>query len=130
LIKNYNILSSFGLCSNQDILIDHVRNYAAEVNNYRNNSVFTGSLASKLHIRENVRNYSTNANNDINNSAFEDATGAIASYTNLHLGETKDELRLKYSKRALVYGIQNDITKQIYIGSTADGFVRLSAHLF
>jgi hypothetical protein len=130
LIKNYNILSSFGLCSNQDILIDHVRNYAAEVNNYRNNSVFTGSLASKLHIRENVRNYSTNANNDINNSAFEDATGAIASYTNLHLGETKDELRLKYSKRALVYGIKNDITKQIYIGSTADGFVRLSAHLF
>ena len=129
LIKNYNILSSFGLCSNQDILIDHVRNYAAEVNNYRNNSVFTGSLASKLHIRDKVRNYSTNANNDINNSAFEVATGAIATYTNLHLRETRAELRLKYKNRGLVYGIQNDIDKKIYIGSTALGYERLQTHL-
>jgi group I intron endonuclease len=58
-----------------------------------------------------------------------DATGAIASYTNLHLPEIVNEIRYKYKGKGIVYGIQNNINKKLYIGSSADGFKRIYGHL-
>lgn len=52
---------------------------------------------------------------------------AIISYNNLHLN--LNEIRNKYKDKGIIYGIQNNITKKLYIGSSVDGFIRLYAHL-
>jgi group I intron endonuclease len=82
-----------------------------------------------LNPNNEVKTIENNSSSPLGRTDWTHVTGAIASYTNLHLPEIVNEIRYKYKGKGIVYGIQNNINKKLYIGSSADGFKRIYGHL-
>ena len=50
-------------------------------------------------------------------------------YSNLHLLKVVNNLRYRFNKEGIIYGIRCVVTENMYIGSTNDSVGRFNKHL-
>lgn len=53
----------------------------------------------------------------------------VVSYKNLDNSLNLKNIRKEYLFKGIIYGIENNLTKKIYIGSTTNGYQRIGNHL-
>ena len=130
---SFNNWDSFELFNEIKLFYDGIKLYVLNFFKSENREINHDHRDITLDDNRNKRNDTIlNYSNILNNTRpinFINIPCSVVSYKNLDNYSNVLTIRKKYRGKGIIYGIENNLTNQIYIGSTTNSFNRIGNHL-